>query len=150
MWAPTFPGRDFVSGGQKGKGEGGLGRGSSGHVLGSAPRQLRGSAPVTAASVSPAAPGGASEGKLCVAGSLWPGGAFSAYASGLWRLPSRVYWRRYSNLECVPALSIIQTSHKRKKKEKSLYRHHPLLQGFLNPSKVAHKQPFCLLQRPSK
>lgn len=66
--------------GTEGKG-GGLGRGSSRHVLGSAPRQLRGSAPVTAASVSPSAPGVASEGKLCVAGSLWPGHAFSAYVS---------------------------------------------------------------------
>lgn len=32
-----------------------------------------------------------------------------------------------------------------KPKKKKIYHHHPLLQGFLNHQKVAHKHPFCLL-----
>lgn len=60
-----------MSGEQKGKEEG-LGSGSSEHVLDPAPRQLRDSAHVAAASVSSFAPEVASEAKLRGAGHLWP------------------------------------------------------------------------------
>lgn len=62
--------------------------GGGSHALGSAPRQMRGSAQGAAASVSPSAPGVTSDGKLCVAGCLWPGRAFSTNGFYLQCLPS--------------------------------------------------------------